>query len=245
MACVEGDPNKSLEKVSIKCLFQDSRFKQDSNPHRRFVRFLGKIFKRSVTTETGNRSRELKKKEGVTLLPPVPESLLHKLRFRLESFYFPIKKAQKESEIEESKIVINEKQVRDSVSCFPDENGGSVVFCYLPDLVLYYRPPVKVTGRSCPIKRSPWDSMEIQYQKFMHPLERLEKQFEEVPFRPWYFAMRLKELYRCCERSLTNAANRGKTRLLRGKQRTKKSYHKTVNLVSMKISTHSNASSHR
>lgn len=245
MTC-NGDPDEHLEMVSVKHLFQNSISRHESSAGKQFLKSFGRIFKRNAVskthrTETGNHNIELKKKDGVTLLPPVSESLLHKVNYWLETIFSPAKKMQ----IEENKIVINEKEIRDSVSYFPDKNGGSVVFCYLPDLVLYYKPPIKVTGKQCPIKRSPWESMEIQYQKFMYPLERLERQFEEVPFRPWYFAMRLKELYRCCERSFTNAANRGKARLLRGKQRTKKSYHKTVNLVSMKICTYSNAPSPR
>lgn len=243
MACTNDGPNKYPEIVSVKHLFQHSGSKHEFSAGKRFSKSIGKIFKRNSAlktsrTETANHKMELKKREGVTLLPPVPESLLHKLNSWLETF-----SSTKNMKIEENKIVINEKEIRDSVSYYPDKNGGSAVFCYLPDLVLYYKPPIKVTGKQCPIKRSPWESMEIQYQKFMYPLERLERQFEEVPFRPWYFAMRLKELYRCCERSFTNVANRGKARLLRGKQRTKKSYHKTVNLVSAKISTHSNAPS--
>ncbi|CAI4036845.1 hypothetical protein SMKI_16G1430 [Saccharomyces mikatae IFO 1815] len=242
------DAGKHLEKVSVEHLFQDSRFKHETHLHKQFSETLGKNFQQKIVIKTHRTDaeyhhRELREKEGVTLLPPVPESLLHKANFLLEAFCSSDKRMPKEYEMEENKIVVNEKDIRDSVSYYPDKNGGSVVFCYLPDLVLYFKPPMKVTGKQCPIKRSPWELMEIQYQKFMYPLEKLERQFEEVPFRPWYFAMRLKELYRCCERSFTNAANRGKARLLRGKQRTKKSYHRTVDLVSMKISAHSNASS--
>lgn len=243
MPCDPATPDNPLSKVSVKELFQNARLEKTPNFNKRFVEPLWKIFKRPVvskphTTRTSSHSKELRKKEGVTLLPPVPESLFHRFNFWLKALYCPIGRKQEADETKDTKIVINEKQIRDSISFYPDEEKGSVVFCYLPDLVLYYTPPMKVTGKPCPIKKSPWESMEIRYQKFMYPLEKLEGQFEEVPFRPWFFAMRLKELYRCLERSFSNAANRGKAKLLRGKQRTKKSYHKTVNLVSMKISTH-------
>ncbi|CAI1766351.1 hypothetical protein SEUBUCD646_0P02530 [Saccharomyces eubayanus] len=246
MSCNPGDPDGPLCTVSVKDLFQNVSLEQTPSFNKRFVESFWKAFKRPVvskphTMKTSSHSKELRKKEGVTLMPPVPETLLHKFNFWSKTLCSPISRKQDETEADETKetkIVINEKQIRDSISCYPDEQKGSVVFCYLPDLVLYYTPPMKVTGKPCPIKKSPWESMEIRYQKFIYPLEKLEGQFEEVPFRPWFLAMRLKELYRCFERSFSNAANRGKAKLLRGKRRTKKSYHKTVDLVSMKISTH-------
>lgn len=226
MPCDPTTPDNPLNKVSVKELFQNARLEKTPNFNKRFVEPLWKIFKRPVvskphTTRTSSHSKELRKKEGVTLLPPVPESLFHRFNFWLKALYCPIGRKQEADETKDTKIVINEKQIRDSISFYPDEEKGSVVFCYLPDLVLYYTPPMKVTGKPCPIKKSPWESMEIRYQKFMYPLEKLEGQFEEVPFRPWFFAMRLKELYRCLERSFSNAANRGKAKLLQRETKNK------------------------